>query len=100
MSEESKTIMEEQEETSENTMPPPLEKSIEIEKIEEQKLKSKFPGKILLILNLPIVYTISERYLLKKRYFFSHWRTSSWWWRSLCLPPEETWERPEVFRLG
>lgn len=44
MSEESKTIMEEQEETSENTMPPPLEKSIEIEKIEEQKLKSKFPG--------------------------------------------------------
>eukprot|EP00090_Calanus_glacialis_P024881 TRINITY_DN3860_c0_g1_i1.p1 TRINITY_DN3860_c0_g1~~TRINITY_DN3860_c0_g1_i1.p1 ORF type:complete len:149 (+),score=61.99 TRINITY_DN3860_c0_g1_i1:53-499(+) len=44
MSEESKTIMEEQEETSENTMPPPLEKSIEIEKIEEQKLKSKFPA--------------------------------------------------------
>ena len=44
MSEESKTIMEEQEEATENTMPPPLEKSIEIEKLEEQKLKSKFPG--------------------------------------------------------
>ena len=47
MSEESKTIMEEQEETAENTtntMPPPPEKSIEIEKLEEQKLKSKFPA--------------------------------------------------------
>ena len=44
MSEESKTIMEEQDETGENSMPPPAEKSIEIEKLEEQKLKSKFPG--------------------------------------------------------
>eukprot|EP00092_Neocalanus_flemingeri_P013464 GFUD01014521.1.p1 GENE.GFUD01014521.1~~GFUD01014521.1.p1 ORF type:complete len:146 (-),score=54.88 GFUD01014521.1:153-590(-) len=45
MSEESKTIMEEQEETVENTsMPPPAEKNIEIEKLEEQKLKSKFPA--------------------------------------------------------
>merc|ERR1711872_630598 len=44
MSEESKTIMEEQEEATENTMPPPPEKAIEIEKLEEQKLKSKYPA--------------------------------------------------------
>merc|ERR1719445_1691600 len=44
MSEDTKTIMEEQEEATENTMPPPPEKSIEIEKLEEQKLKSKFPA--------------------------------------------------------
>merc|ERR1719427_844199 len=44
MSDETKTIMEEQEEATENTMPPPPEKSIEIEKLEEQKLKSKFPA--------------------------------------------------------
>ena len=62
MSEESKTIMEEQEETSENTMPPPLEKSIEIEKIEEQKLKSKFPGRNLVKFELvPNERHLSER---------------------------------------
>jgi len=44
MSEETKTIIEEQEESPEIAMPPPPEKSIDIEKIEEQKLKSKFPG--------------------------------------------------------
>ena len=28
-------------------MPPPAEKAIQIEKMEEQKLKSKFPGELL-----------------------------------------------------
>ena len=46
MSDENKTIIEETEESADtNTMPPPPEKNIEIEKIEEQKLKSKYPGK-------------------------------------------------------
>lgn len=49
MSQEEKTIAEEVEEKEEvkddsAAMPPP-EKPIEIEKLEEQKLKSKFPGK-------------------------------------------------------
>ena len=48
MSQEEKTIAEEVEEKEEvkddsAAMPPP-EKPIEIEKLEEQKLKSKFPG--------------------------------------------------------
>ena len=53
MSEDDKRIIEEEtgEETTEDNvdedtaaMPPPPEKAIEIEKMEEQKLKSKFPG--------------------------------------------------------
>ena len=45
--EESKVIQEESEEVDEDAaaMPPPPEKAIDIEKAEEQKLKSKFPGK-------------------------------------------------------
>ena len=46
--EESQVIAEEQEqdgETDSAAMPPPPEKAVEIEKMEEQKLKSKFPGK-------------------------------------------------------
>ena len=45
--EESKVIVEEGEgETADDSaaMPPPPEKALEIEKMEEQKLKSKFPG--------------------------------------------------------
>ena len=44
--EESKVIAEEEEETADDSavMPPPPEKAVEIEKVEEQKLKSKFPG--------------------------------------------------------
>merc|ERR1712050_349566 len=47
--EESKVIVEEQEggeETADDSavMPPPPEKAVEIEKMEEQKLKSKFPA--------------------------------------------------------
>ena len=46
--EESKVIQEESEEVDEDAaaMPPPPEKAIDIEKAEEQKLKSKFPGKL------------------------------------------------------
>ena len=47
--EESKVIVEEGEgETADDSaaMPPPPEKALEIEKMEEQKLKSKFPGTI------------------------------------------------------
>ena len=45
--EESKVIVEEKEEEAVDdsaSMPPPPEKAVEIEKMEEQKLKSKFPG--------------------------------------------------------
>ena len=45
--EESKVIVEEKEEETPDdsaSMPPPPEKAVEIEKMEEQKLKSKFPG--------------------------------------------------------
>ena len=45
--EENQVITEEKEvETGEDSaaMPPPPEKALEIEKMEEQKLKSKFPG--------------------------------------------------------
>ena len=45
--EESKVIVEEKEEEAvddSTSMPPPPEKAVEIEKMEEQKLKSKFPG--------------------------------------------------------
>ena len=45
--EETKVIAEEKEEEAADdsaSMPPPPEKSVEIEKMEEQKLKSKFPG--------------------------------------------------------
>ena len=49
--EESKVIAEEVEQEGETgddsaaiAMPPPPEKPVEIEKMEEQKLKSKFPG--------------------------------------------------------
>ena len=45
--EETKVIAEEKEEETADdsaSMPPPPEKSVEIEKMEEQKLKSKFPG--------------------------------------------------------
>ena len=45
--EESKVIVEEKEEEAADdsaSMPPPPEKAVEIEKMEEQKLKSKFPG--------------------------------------------------------
>ena len=47
--EESKVIVEEKEEETPNdsaAMPPPPEKAVEIEKMEEQKLKSKFPGSL------------------------------------------------------
>ena len=45
--EETKVIAEEKEEETADdsaSMPPPPEKAVEIEKMEEQKLKSKFPG--------------------------------------------------------
>ena len=45
--EETKVIVEEKEEETADdsaSMPPPPEKAVEIEKMEEQKLKSKFPG--------------------------------------------------------
>ena len=45
--EETKVIAEEKEEETVDdsaSMPPPPEKAVEIEKMEEQKLKSKFPG--------------------------------------------------------
>ena len=41
------TVMDEKTEVMDEdtaAMPPPAEKAIEIEKMEEQKLKSKFPG--------------------------------------------------------
>ena len=48
-----------------------------------------------------IVSEASSR-LLKFHYisflYFSHWR-SAWWWRSLCLPAEETGEGSEIFWL-
>ena len=47
--EESKVIVEEKEEETPDdsaSMPPPPEKAVEIEKMEEQKLKSKFPGNL------------------------------------------------------
>lgn len=47
MSEDDRKVIEEETEVvDEDTaaMPPPPEKAIEIEKMEEQKLKSKFPG--------------------------------------------------------
>ena len=47
--EESKVIVEEKEEEAVDdsaSMPPPPEKAVEIEKMEEQKLKSKFPGSL------------------------------------------------------
>ena len=49
--EESKVIVEEKEKEEETpgdsaSMPPPPEKAVEIEKMEEQKLKSKFPGSL------------------------------------------------------
>ena len=50
--EESKVIQEESEEVDDDAaaMPPPPEKAIDIEKAEEQKLKSKFPGNTALVL--------------------------------------------------
>ena len=51
MSEEDRKVIEEETEVADDdtaAMPPPPEKAIEIEKMEEQKLKSKFPG------NLPL----------------------------------------------
>lgn len=54
MSQEAKDVIQEEEAVVESetvtkdedsaAMPPPAEKAIEIEKMEEQKLKSKFPG--------------------------------------------------------
>ena len=54
MSQEAKDVIQEEEAVVEGetvtkdedsaAMPPPAEKAIEIEKMEEQKLKSKFPG--------------------------------------------------------
>ena len=53
MSQEAKDVIQEETVVEEKTevidedtaaMPPPAEKAIEIEKMEEQKLKSKFPG--------------------------------------------------------
>ena len=56
MSQEAKDVIQEEEAAVESetatvdedtaAMPPPSEKAIEIEKMEEQKLKSKFPGEI------------------------------------------------------
>ena len=57
MSQEAKDVIQEEEAVVEGetgtkdedsaAMPPPAEKAIEIEKMEEQKLKSKFPGELL-----------------------------------------------------
>ena len=53
MSQEAKDVIQEEAVVEEKTevmdedtaaMPPPAEKAIDIEKMEEQKLKSKFPG--------------------------------------------------------
>ena len=55
MSEEDRKVIEEETEAVDDdaaAMPPPPEKAIEIEKMEEQKLKSKFPGSLSLLLLL------------------------------------------------
>ena len=56
MSEEDKKVIEEEAEDVDEgvdadaaAMPPPPEKAIEIEKLEEQKLKSKYPGNLVFV---------------------------------------------------
>ena len=80
MSDETKTIMEEQEEAT-------PEKSIEIEKLEEQKLKSKFPGISVYILEFQVGFFFP----------FSNWGPSPWRWWPFSIPAEETWKGTEVF---
>ena len=75
MSQEAKDVIQEEEAVVEGetvtkdedsaAMPPPAEKAIEIEKMEEQKLKSKFPGESL------FSFTTRPASLNLVKYFFN-----------------------------
>ena len=96
--EESKVIQEEAEEVDEDAaaMPPPPEKAIDIEKAEEQKLKSKFPGKLSpLHLYPPSHYQVS-RSITHDMLHCSHWRQTRGR-GTVSIPAEETGQGNEVF---
>ena len=84
MMDDDKTIHEEGEEVD---SPPTSKDKAEIEKIEEQKLKSKFPGRqlshfhpyyVMEIFSLHIIYCIKVmpyEIILKRKFFFSYFYT-------------------------